>query len=247
MNPNDLIREEKDLPGHGEDILHQVGTEDLAAVTHKQLAAGEAQMRSSLDNLPIRKAATMYWRVSLICIAASFCAALDGYRELSSSTEIPKLSVYRGTALRIDRLQQGLRQAHGASWTKDYRCQVYFGLGRHAQHWSTPGSRGPPVCGRSSGPKMGNAPDLAPTRHRERDRKLMLSNADILSAVCRHRVRGLQLALLALCQAHRWSWSGHDAAHIPSVHCRARPNPASRLPHQLLPFVSHRGSVYGLC
>ena len=49
----------------------------------KAVDAGETvQMRSELDNLPPLKALRLYWRITLICLLAAFCAALEGYRTL---------------------------------------------------------------------------------------------------------------------------------------------------------------------
>lgn len=61
--------------------LDSVEHEDLTHDIDQKLEAGEVvQMRSELDNMQPYRAAFVYWRVSLICIAAAFCGAMDGYR-----------------------------------------------------------------------------------------------------------------------------------------------------------------------
>lgn len=54
---------------------------ELPKAIDKAFASGDAvQMRSELDDMQTFKAVRIYWRISLICMLAAFCAALDGYR-----------------------------------------------------------------------------------------------------------------------------------------------------------------------
>jgi hypothetical protein len=69
--------------------ITELENDDLVRVIDKAMEHGDmVQMRSSMDDVPIFTAVRLYWRVSLVCMAAAFTASLDGYREHTSGDPI---------------------------------------------------------------------------------------------------------------------------------------------------------------
>jgi hypothetical protein len=48
----------------------------------------QAQLKSSLDNLPLLKSAWIFRKTVLVCTIAGFCAATDGYQNTLSASVI---------------------------------------------------------------------------------------------------------------------------------------------------------------
>ena len=114
--------------------LDSVEHEDLTHDIDQKLEAGEVvQMRSELDNMQPYRAAFVYWRVSLICIAAAFCGAMDGYRK---SFRISRAggrhaNPCRGSDGRLDRFEQGFHPTH-VKRRRKAQPHPRLCLGRHA-------------------------------------------------------------------------------------------------------------------